>query len=167
MGFFISDSFLSFGLFCHFILLHVIILLCKTKNKQKMDETTLQNANVILNQAIISKQPLPSNAVPTSTNTIDKITLKQPSTKPIESKTTAKMIPEKHVERSTVKQKSMNEKFGINRTQSETEFEEISLKTSLRINQTQGSISQRMDDSADTGEYVSDLPEDREHSSDE
>ncbi|MCP9263952.1 hypothetical protein DINM_007310 [Dirofilaria immitis] len=115
-----------------------------------MDETTLQNANVILNQAIISKQPLPSNAVPTSTNTIDKITLKQPSTKPIESKTTAKMIPEKHVERST-----------------ETEFEEISLKTSLRINQTQGSISQRMDDSADTGEYVSDLPEDREHSSDE
>ncbi|VDO48379.1 unnamed protein product [Brugia timori] len=37
----------------------------------------------------------------------------------------------------------------------------------MLIDKTQASISQRVDDSADTGEYVDDLPEDEEKSSSE
>uniref|UniRef100_A0AAF5PYN5 Uncharacterized protein n=2 Tax=Wuchereria bancrofti TaxID=6293 RepID=A0AAF5PYN5_WUCBA len=153
-------------------------MLCKTKNKQKMEQITLQNAKVVtVNKTIATKQSSPECIMPAlspALQTTDKVikenvkkTLsKQLPTIPIQSE---KMISlqSTQIDTDPKQKKSGDEKSKINKTQSETEFEDVSIATSMLIDKTQTSISQRVDDSADTGEYVDDLPEDHEESSSE
>uniref|UniRef100_A0A915PMJ0 Uncharacterized protein n=1 Tax=Setaria digitata TaxID=48799 RepID=A0A915PMJ0_9BILA len=99
-----------------------------------------------------------TSTTPTAQMHNDKVIPKQLSVVAL-PKIAAQMIPQQ------AENKNKSAKFEINRTQSETEVENVSLVASIRIDKTQGSISQRVDDSADTGEYVDDLPEDRQRSS--
>ncbi|VIO94899.1 Uncharacterized protein BM_BM8683 [Brugia malayi] len=156
-------------------------MLCKTKNKQKMEQMALQNAKVVnVNETIATKQSSPECIMPalsTTQQTTDKLIKenvkkalsKQSPTIPMQSEANVKKISLQSTQTDTdsKQKKSRDEKFKINKTQSETEFEDVSLATSMLIDKTQASISQRVDDSADTGEYVDDLPEDEEKSSSE
>ncbi|CAG9529797.1 unnamed protein product [Cercopithifilaria johnstoni] len=150
-------------------------MLCKTKSKQKFEQETAQDAKIVtVCGATATKQlPLPTctTSAPQTPNKTAAETLKKKAPKhslkaPIQSQATVKIISLQPTQPDT-ERKNKNEKLRINKTQSETDFEDISLVTSMMIDKTQASISQRVDDSADTGEYVDDLPEEHEQSSSE
>uniref|UniRef100_A0A0R3S2X6 EKC/KEOPS complex subunit GON7 n=1 Tax=Elaeophora elaphi TaxID=1147741 RepID=A0A0R3S2X6_9BILA len=110
---------------------------------------------------------LPQTLNKRATGTFKKEESKHSLKAPIRSEATIKMISLQPTQPDTIERKNRGEKLRINKTQTETEFENIALVTSMIIDKTQASISQRLDDSADTGEYVDDLPEEREQSSSE
>ncbi|VDK83488.1 unnamed protein product [Litomosoides sigmodontis] len=176
MEFLIGDSFLPFGLFCQFVLLNVLIMLCQAKSKQN-EEAVPQNVKILTVHPPIATQqpPLPApcaTSAPPRTSNITTEALKKEVQKHspkvhIRSETTVKMISLQSTQPDAAERRNKGEKLKINKTQSETELEDVPLVTSVIIDKTQASISQRVDDSADTGEYVDDLPEEREQSSSE
>ncbi|VBB25332.1 unnamed protein product [Acanthocheilonema viteae] len=136
----------------------------------------ITSRNIIIVLKIATKQqPLRTCAAPAPPQTPNKTAIETFKEKtpehslkaPTQSDVTVKMISLQATQPDTAKRENKGEKLWINKTQSETDFEDISLVTSIMIDKTQASISQRVDDSADTGEYVDDLPEEHEQSSSE
>ncbi|VDN88546.1 unnamed protein product [Brugia pahangi] len=76
---------------------------------------------------------------------VKKALSKQSPTIPMQSEANVKKISlqSTQIDTDSKEKKSRDEKFKINKTQSETEFEDVSLATSMLIDKTQASISQR------------------------